>query len=672
MASVEEVKKRIEQLRTKIGEHDYSYYVLNNPTISDVQYDLLFQELKDLEKEFPDFADENSPTQRVGGQPLEEFETFTHPYPMQSILSIRKEEDLRTFVKTVNDEQKDQKDRETEYVAEPKYDGVSVELIYENGGLSVAATRGDGEHGDDITENAKTINELPLELRKDTANPWPERLIVRGEVYMQLNEFEKLNKRKLERGEEVFANPRNAAAGSLRQLNPKITAKRPLHAFIYQGLNLQDRFSTHLETLQNLEKWGFKVNLEETKICRNLEELLSYHREIAERRDNLNYEIDGVVFKVNDYAAQQKLGTRTRNPRWSLAYKFEARQKTTRLLDIKVQVGRTGKLTPVAILEPVKLSGVEVSRASLHNQSEIEKKDIRVGDRVLVERAGDVIPQIVKPIKEVRTGNEKKFEMPKDCPICGTRVIMSLDRKQTTCPNPNCKAQIVGRIVHFASRNATNIEGLGDKIALQLFEEGLVQKLSDIYKLKLEDLVVLERFAEKSAQNLLEQIEKSKDITFTKFLYALGIPQVGEHIARVIAQKYTLESLTKATQEELENIHEIGPEIAQQTVGFFSTGKNLEMLNEFEELGVKIQKTENNKGSNKLGGLTFVFTGELENLTRDDAKNLVKQNGGKVTSSVSSNTSFVVAGENPGSKLAKAQELNIATLDEATFRQLLE
>ena len=489
---------------------------------------------------------------------------------------------------------------------------------------------------------------------------------------MQLNEFEKLNKRKLERGEEVFANPRNAAAGSLRQLNPKITAKRPLHAFIYQGLNLQDRFSTHLETLQNLEKWGFKVNLEETKICRNLEELLSYHREIAERRDNLNYEIDGVVFKVNDYAAQQKLGTRTRNPRWSLAYKFEARQKTTRLLDIKVQVGRTGKLTPVAILEPVKLSGVEVSRASLHNQSEIEKKDIRVGDRVLVERAGDVIPQIVKPIKEVRTGNEKKFEMPKDCPICGTRVIMSLDRKQTTCPNPNCKAQIVGRIVHFASRNATNIEGLGDKIALQLFEEGLVQKLSDIYKLKLEDLVVLERFAEKSAQNLLEQIEKSKDITFTKFLYALGIPQVGEHIARVIAQKYTLESLTKATQEELENIHEIGPEIAQQTVGFFSTGKNLEMLNEFEELGVKIQKTENNKGSNKLGGLTFVFTGELENLTRDDAKNLVKQNGGKVTSSVSSNTSFVVAGENPGSKLAKAQELNIATLDEATFRQLLE
>jgi len=669
MLSKDKAEKRIEQLRKEITGHDYSYYVLNSPTISDFEYDSLFQELQDLEEQFPEFQNETSPTQRVGGQPLEEFETFVHPYPMQSILSIREETGLKTFVKTVKNELKE---KEAEYVAEPKYDGVSIELIYENGELSIASTRGNGEQGDNITENAKTIKEIPLRLRQNGNAPFPETLIVRGEVYIKKDEFNKFNREREKKGEELFANPRNAAAGSLRQLDPKITARRPLHVFIYHGLNLQDRFSTHMETLQALNDWGFKINLEKTKVCGSLDELIEYHEELSKERDNLNYETDGVVFKVNDYSIQEALGTRTRNPRWAIAYKFEARRETTKLLDIKVQVGRTGKLTPVAILEPVRLGGVEVSRASLHNQSEIDKKDIRIGDRVLIERAGDVIPQVVKPIKEVRTGNEKKFEMAENCPICGTKVIMSADKKQTTCPNPNCKAQLVGRIVHFASRNGANIEGLGDKIAQQLFEMGLVQKLSDIYKLNLENLVALERFAEKSAQNLLYQVEKSKNITFAKFLYALGIPQVGEHVAWVIAQKYDLEGLKKATQSELQNIREIGPEIAQQIVGFFSTRENLEMLDEFEGLGLKIQKSERAGGGTRLEGLIFVFTGELENLTREEAKELVMENGGKVTSSVSSNTNYIVAGENPGSKLIKAQELNIEILDEASFVQLLE
>jgi len=669
MFSKEEAKKRVGQLRKKIRDHDYNYYVSNSPTIADFEYDNLFQELQDLEEQFPEFQDENSPTQRVGGQPLEEFETFTHPYPMQSILSIRKEGDVENFVRNVSNEQKNEI---IEYVAEPKYDGVSIELIYENGELSIAATRGDGRQGDNITENAKTIKEIPLKLRQAQSGPSPETLIVRGEVYIKRDEFYRFNKEREERGEELFANPRNAAAGSLRQLDPRITAKRPLHVFIYHGLNLQDKFSTHMETLGALNDWGFKINLEKTKVCKGLDELYEYHKRLSKERDTLNYEIDGVVFKVNNYSIQAALGKRTRNPRWAIAYKFKARQETTRLLDIKVQVGRTGKLTPVAVLEPVKLSGVEISRASLHNQSEIDKKDLRIGDRVLIERAGDVIPQVIKPIKEVRTGNEKKFEMPENCPICGTQVIMSLDKKQTTCPNPSCKAQLAGRITHFASRNGANIEGLGDKIAPQLFEEGLVRKLSDLYKLKIEDLIALERFAEKSARNLLDQIEKSKNITFTRFLYALGIPQVGEHIAWVIGQKYGLEGLKKVTLEELESIHEIGPEIAQQIVGFFGTRKNLEMLVEFEELGLKIQGPEDNEIGDELGGLVFVLTGELESLTREEAKDLIEQNGGKVTSSVSSNTNYVVVGENPGSKLAKAQDLNIEILDEATFKQLLQ
>jgi DNA ligase (NAD+) len=667
--SASEAKKAVEKLREAIRYHDYRYYVLNDPVLSDAEYDRLFSQLQKLEKEYPDLQDPNSPTQRVAGQPLDEFETFEHPAPMQSILSVREKEDIETFVRSAKEGLPGQK---IEFIAEPKYDGAAIELIYEKGALSVAATRGDGYWGDNITENAKTINEIPLVLRKNKDNPYPEKLIVRGEIYMRKDEFEEFNEARQEEDEETFANPRNAAAGSLRQLDPQITAQRPLHTFVYQGVGLENRFDTHMQTLEALEGWGFVVNLEKTKICGSLEELLDYHTQMEKQREDLNYEIDGVVFKVNNLQQRRELGRRTRNPKWAVAYKFQAYRETTKLEDIIVQVGRTGKLTPVAVLETVNIGGVEVSRASLHNQNEIDRKDIRIGDRVLVERAGDVIPQVVKPIKDARSGDEEMFNMPEKCPVCNTEVIMSDDKKQTHCPNPNCEAQLVGSLTHFASRNAMDIEGLGEKVAEQLVEKGLVTNISDLYKLKKGELISLEKFAEKSAQNLLDEIEQSKKAAFSDFLYALGIPLVGEHVAQVIAKNYKdFESLHKASREELEAIHEIGPEIAQQIVGFFETEENLRMLNEMWDAGISLTNEFANVGDQPLEGLTFVFTGELEEWTRSEAQDLVEKAGARATSSVSSNTDYVVAGENAGSKLDRAGELGVEVMSEAEFRDFL-
>ncbi len=668
--NVNEAGDAVAKLREAIRHHDYRYYVLNDPVVSDAEYDRLFSQLQELEEKYPDLQDPNSPTQRVAGQPLDEFETFEHPAPMQSILSVKEKEDIDTFVRTVREGLPGE---EVEFVAEPKYDGTAIELIYENGELSVAATRGDGTRGDNITENAKTINEIPLVLQKSKDNPYPDKLIVRGEVYMQKDEFEEFNKQRQEEDGETFANPRNAAAGSLRQLDPKITAKRPLHTFIYQGIGLEDHFDTHLEILEALKEWGFVVNLEKTRICKDKDKLLEYHENLAGEREDLNYEIDGVVFKVNDLNQRQKLGRRTRNPKWAVAYKFEAYRETTNLKDIIVQVGRTGKLTPVAVLETVNIGGVEVSRASLHNQNEIDRKDIRIGDRVLVERAGDVIPQVVKPIKDARSGDEEKFNMPEECPVCDTEVIMSDDKKQTHCPNPNCEAQLVGSLTHFTSRNAMDIEGLGEKIAQKLVDEGLVKRLDDLYDLKKEDLVPLEKFADKSAQNLLDEIEQSKNAEFTDFLYALGIPLVGEHVAQVLAKNYRdFDALEKASQEELENIHEIGPEIAQQIVGFFETKENLKMLEEFWDAGVTLTNEFLELGVQPLEGLTFVFTGELEEWTRSEAKDLVEKAGARATSSVSSKTDYVVAGEDAGSKLDRAEELGVEVMNEQEFKSFID
>lgn len=666
----EQAQEAAKKLREVIRYHDYRYYTLNEPLISDREYDRLFNKLEALEEKYLSLQDPNSPTQRVGGEPLDEFETFEHPEPMQSIKSIREEKDLETFVKNVRESfQKE----EIIYIAEPKYDGAAIELIYENGKLLTAATRGDGERGDNITKNARTINDIPLILREDTEKSYPNSLIVRGEVYMKKDEFENFNKQRKEEEDEIFANPRNAAAGSLRQLDPKITAERPLHTFIYEGINLDSQFDSHFQILKSLRDWGFNVNLEKTKKCKDIQQLKEYHQDLENEREKLNYEIDGVVFKVDNLEQREKLGRRTRNPKWAVAYKFEAYRETTKLQDIKVQVGRTGKLTPVAILEPVRIGGVEVSRASLHNQSEIDKKDIRIGDQVLVERAGDVIPQIVKSLKEARTGEEKKFHMPKKCPICETEVIMSKDKKQTHCPNPNCEAQLLGSLTHFASRNAMNIEGLGEKVAQKLVNENLIKNIADLYKLKKENLIQLEKFADKSAQNLTEEIEKSKNATFSNFIYALGIPQVGEHAAQLLAKNYkNLNELKETSQEELENIEGIGPEIAKQVEGFFKTEENLKMLEEIKNKGLILTNEYIDIEEQPLENLTFVFTGELKEWTRKEAQTLIEKNGGRATSSVSSNTDYLVIGENPGSKLDKAQELQIPIMEETGFKEFLQ
>jgi DNA ligase (NAD+) len=559
------------------------------------------------------------------------------------------------------------------YVAEPKYDGLAVELIYEEGRLVQAATRGDGETGEDVTPNVKTLQEVPLVLREGEAGV-PGRLVVRGEVYMRQDEFEAMNERRLEEGEEPFANPRNAAAGAVRQLDPGVTARRPLHIFLYQVPIVEGRdFETQWDVLQALPEWGLRVNLERTRRCEGVEALLDYHAELGDLRETLPYEIDGVVFKVNDLEAQEALGVRSRDPRWALAYKFEPRRATTTVEEIRVQVGRTGKLTPVAHLEPVQLSGVEVQRASLHNQSEIEKKDVRIGDTVLVERAGDVIPQVVKVIKEERDGSEEPFHMPEACPVCGTEVVMSEDKQWTRCPNANCPAQVRERLTHFAGREAMDIEGLGEKTAAKLIEREHVRRLSDLYALTKEALLDLEGFAETSAQKLLDEIEASKETTLARFLYALGIFHVGQHVARVVAEHFaTLDDLLAAGREELEAIAGIGPEVAESIVSFFEREENREMLAEMRAAGLTLENPLAEKGAQPLEGLTFVFTGSLDRWTRDEVQRYVERLGGRATTSVSGQTDYLVRGPGAGSKVEEAREEGVPIMDEEAFVAFVE
>jgi DNA ligase (NAD+) len=510
---------------------------------------------------------------------------------------------------------------------------------------------------------------VPLVLRDQDDNPPPNRLVVRGEIYMRKDEFNALNKRRLDSGEEPFANPRNAAAGSARQLDPNVTAERPLHILLYAIAERGEQgFETHWDILQTLPKWGLRVNTEQTRHCSGIAEALEYHKDMEEARDELPYEIDGVVYKVDRLAFQVQLGVRTRDPRWALAYKFEPRRATTAIKEIKVQVGRTGRLTPVAILKPVHIGGAEVSRTSLHNQSEIEHKDIRVGDTVLVERAGDVIPHVVKAIPEERDGSEQVFEMPEQCPVCRGKVIVSADKKQAHCANVNCPAQIRERVTHFASRAAMDIEGLGTKRTEQLIDAGLIERFSSLYKLTKDDLVALDRFAAKSAENLLREIDNSKEQTLSRFLYALGIPLVGEHIARVLANHFkTLDDLRQAAEKELQQIHEIGPEVAQSLTTFFSADENRKVIKELKAAGLKLTNPDYKKGEQPLDGLTFVFTGNLERWKRDEVKRYVEQLGGRATSSVSGETDYVVAGPGAGSKLDEAEERDVPIMDEEEF-----
>jgi DNA ligase (NAD+) len=671
ISSIEEAGRAIQELRQAIRYHNYRYYVLDEPVISDAEYDKLMRELQALEEKFPELQSPDSPTQQIGGEPREELGTVEHPTPMLSLQAVYDEDDVRKFDETCR---RELGQKSIEYVAEPKYDGLAVELIYEEGRLSVASTRGDGERGEDVTANIRTIKEIPLVLLSQKGEPVPSRLVVRGEVYMRKDEFEELNKRHADAGETQFANPRNAAAGSLRQLDPNVTAKRPLHAFFYEVAQVEGQdLETQWEVLKALPRWGLKTNLEQSRVCSGVEGALQYHEDMADVRDDLSYEIDGVVYKVSRLSYHRQLGVRARDPRWALAYKFEPRRATSKIKDIQVQVGRTGILTPVAVLEAVHIGGVEVSRASLHNQSEIERKDIRIGDRVLVERAGDVIPQVVKPIKEERDGSERMFHMPDRCPVCSSRVVMSQDRKTARCTNVNCPAQLRERITHFASREAMDIEGLGEKVAEQLVATGLVKRLSSLYQLTEEDLLSLERFAEKSAQNLLREIEESKEQTLPRFIYALSIPQVGERTARLLTRHFTrLEDLMQASEEELQRVEEIGPEVAYSISAFFAEDRNREVIQEMREAGLSLGNPYAEAQEQPLAGLTFVFTGSLERWTRDEVKRLVEQMGGRATSGVSGETDYVVAGPGAGSKADEAKARDVPIMSEEEFVEFIE
>ncbi|MFP4136205.1 MAG: NAD-dependent DNA ligase LigA [Candidatus Acetothermia bacterium] len=666
-----EAKEALESLREAIRYHNYRYYVENDPEISDYEYDQLMRDLQALEEKFPSLVTPDSPTQHVGGEPQDELGSVEHPEPMLSLQAAYEKEEVANFDETCRDELSLE---EVEYLAEPKYDGLAIELIYENGSLSVASTRGDGETGEEVTENIKTIREIPLSLIREDGKEVPERLVVRGEVYMRKDEFREMNERRVEEGKDPFANPRNAAAGSLRQLDPKVTAKRPLRIFCYDVAEVEEHgFESQEEITEALPGWGLRANRDWIRVCRGVDELVGYHEELGERREDLPYEIDGVVYKVNDLSQQNVLGSRERDPRWALAYKFQPLRGSSQVKDIRAQVGRTGSLTPIAYLEPVQIGGVEVKRASLHNQSEVEKKDIKIGDEVLVERAGDVIPQVVKSLPEERDGSEQKFTMPENCPVCDADVLISEDKQHAYCTNASCPAQVRERLIHFASRGGMDIEGLGEKIAEQFIETGLVDSLDDLYELEKEDLTSLERFAEKSSRNLLDEIEESKDQTLARFLYALGIPEVGEHLSRVLSSHYpTLEDLMEATEEELQRINEIGPEVAKSIVGFFSNPDNQDLIENLLGAGITLNNPLSEEKESPLEGLTFVFTGSLNRWTRSEIQRYVEDKGARSTSSVSGQTDFVVAGPGAGSKLEDAEELGVPVLDEEEFVQLLE
>jgi len=660
--------KRIKELRALINYHNRRYYQLDDPEISDVEYDRLMKELIALEERFPEIDVSVSPSQRVGAAPLDKFSTISHLTPMLSLANAFSEQDILDFDERIK--RFLGADEKITFVVEPKLDGTAVNLIYENGALTVGATRGDGTVGEDVTQNLRTIDSIPLTMKKGKESPIPERIEIRGEVYIEIEPFKKLNKRRIKEGEQPFANPRNAAAGSLRQLDSRITARRPLEIFCYGiGLVTGKTFKRHWDVLQTLSRWGFRVN-PNVKQAKDIHECIAYYHHIDKIRAELPYEIDGVVIKVDDIEIQERLGAVSRSPRWAIACKFAATQETTIIEDIRVHVGRTGVLTPVAIMKPVGIGGVTVSRATLHNMDEIEKKDIRIGDTVIIQRAGDVIPEVVKVIESKRTGKEKKFIMPATCPECGSHVVRLEGEAAHRCIGLVCPAQIKEHITHFASRGGMDIEGLGDKMVAQLVDTKLIRDPADIYFLKKEKLLTLERMAEKSANNLLAAIERSKTPPLEKFIYALGIRHVGEHMARVLAGSFTtLDGLMAATEDDLLAIRDIGPEVASSITRFFSEQSNKKVIEKFRKAGVKPVEKSRPKET-RLAGKSFVFTGTLSRLTRNEAKEIVESLGASATDSVTKTTDYVVAGELPGSKLEKARASGIKIINEKEFLKL--
>ena len=664
---MKDIEKKINDLVETIHMHNIHYYVYDNPTISDYEYDILVKQLESLETEYPNLILKNSPTQRVGAKPLSHFKQVEHRIPMLSLSNAMDEHELKSFdkqmIKGLNNDN-------IEYIGEPKLDGLAVELIYENGFFVKGSTRGNGLIGEDITDNLKTIKNIPLKLNMDFEIP--KILEVRGEVFINHKNFINLNKSRLAAGKSIFANPRNCAAGSLRQLDSSITAKRPLEIYCY-GLGYIDKqnFKSQNDFLRILFNWGLPVN-SEAQVGKGFKFLKKYFNHIQSNRDNLKYDIDGVVFKVNSFDSQKILGARSKSPRWAIAAKLKSVQSTTIIDDIIISVGRTGAITPVAKLKPVNVGGVTVSNATLHNQDEIDKKDICIGDTVLIQRAGDVIPEVVKVIKEKRTLTQKRYIIPDECPSCQSKIQKIEDEAKARCINYSCHAQLEGRISHFVSKNCMDIDGLGNKIILLLIKNKLIANVSDLYKLKESQISILDRMGTKSAINIINAINGSKKTTMSRFLNALGIRNVGEHLSKTLETYFNgdIEKLIRSDYQNLIQINEIGEIVAQSIIDFFQDSDNIDIINSCFKLGVNFIKPEIKSGP--LLDKIFVLTGSLNSFTRNEVKNIIIDNGGKISTSVSSKTDFLLTGSNPGSKYIKAQKLNTTIIDEKSFKEMID
>jgi DNA ligase (NAD+) len=662
----EEARKKIDELTDILNEHNHKYYVLDNPEITDYEYDTMLNELSNLEEKFPELMREDSPTQRVGGEALLAFTQVEHSVPMLSLSNSYNKEDLIDFDRSI----RKLIGEKIEYVLEPKIDGLSVNLKYEKGKFVQGATRGNGVVGEDITRNLRTVKTIPLKLKEEID------IEVRGEVYIPREKFTKLNQIQAEKGETIFANPRNAAAGSLRQLDPKIAAKRNLNIFVFNIQRMGNiSIHKHTEGFEYLRRLGFKTSNYE--VCQSIEEVIDQCEKWSKKRSSLSYEIDGLVIKVNDLSQREALGTRSKSPRWAIAYKFPAEQQKTQVKDIVVQVGRTGALTPTAELEPVRVAGSVISRATLHNEDYIKEKDIRIGDTVIIEKAGDVIPAVVRVVLEERKGEEKPFEMPTTCPICNEETFRLEGEAVTRCMNAACPAQLRRGLIHFVSRDAMNIDGLGESIVTLLLENDLIKDCADLYTLKKEDLLPLERMGEKSAQNLIDAIEKSKKNDVERVIFGLGIKLVGARAAKLLADEFkSLDGLMKASEEEITAVNEIGHKMAESVVAFFKEDRNLEIVEKLRVAGVNMESlhTSNEQDENsekKFEGLTFVLTGTLEKYKRSEAKKIIESLGGRVSGSVSKKTSYVLAGAEAGSKLDKANQLGVAVISEDEFEKMI-
>lgn len=661
-----QIQKEIEQLRKDLNYHNYRYYVLNDPLISDFEYDQLLRNLIDLEKEFPELIIPDSPTQRIGGEPIKEFKPVPHSPLMLSLVNTYSYDELKDFDTRIRKTASDIK-----YIVEQKVDGVAVSLKYSNGKFVQGATRGDGSTGDDVTINLRTINTIPLQILNPSKSL--NNFEVRGEVYLTKKQFEALNKEREEKDEPLFANPRNAAAGSLKLLDPKLVAKRKLDIFVHTIPKPPSKdFTSDLQTLEVLKKSGFKV-IPHSDLFNSIEQVIEYCEEWKEKRNDLPYEVDGMVVKVDNFSARDKLGETIKSPRWAVAYKYPPKQATTKIKNILFSVGRTGVVTPVAEFEPVFLSGSTISRSTLHNFDEIKRKDIRIGDTVIIEKAGEVIPQVVKVITDKRTKKEKGLKPPTKCPVCHSRLFRESDEVALRCINVSCPAQIKGRLLHFASRSAMDITHLGYAMVQALVDKGLVKDFADLYSLKFDDLIKLERMAEKSTQNLLDAIENSKNKSYNKVLFALGIRHIGIHAARLLTQTFSsIDKLSMISFEEISNIKGIGPTVAESVTNFFKDKENLRLIQWLKKIGLQLSEDVSESKEKPLDGKTFVLTGALRNYTRESASELIISLGGNVSSSVSKKTDYVVAGKEPGSKYDKAKALGVKIISEKEFSKIVK